>query len=251
MGNLIKMDLYRMFKSLGYYILQCVQILVIMFLTIMMSSVIQPPEGYKMPIYETFGTGSLIVVCVTVAVYSCILSLSDFNSGYIKNYGGQVTSKIMIIVSKTVSIGVAVITLMIPALIETMVLKYLIYGYLGIDSVGQFVKYIAMEIFLLIGLGLICMFISMLIKKSTIAITICVILGMGMFENIFEESINEIMSEYIADFWLSKYTIIGNINFLGEPELSGGYLLAFVVGALAIICGFLLSTLVFNKRDVV
>ena len=250
MTDLIKMNIFRLFKHKGFYIIHFVQLILIAIVTFVAIGTGDMVNNDNYDILEAFS--SIVLPAMFVAVYGAIFTLDDFNSGYIKNIGGQVKTRSMVILSKAVALAVSGLTFFVLYVIEELSILLAFGVNLKVNNIKSVFGYLAVQSILMMTMSIFCMMVAFIIKKSAIAITVCVIIGGGMIEELLTGLINDSVRQSVADFDLARYTILGNINGihtffpLGEQAPC-----AFIVCVCFIVVSIALSCTVMKKRDIV
>ena len=137
MLNLIKMDLYRMFRTKSLYVICIVLAAALLFTTILCKTdyeilneadavqqeqvaeltteninvgmmVTLPTEpGEKVTVYDIFFANSQgKLYALLLVIFTVLFSTADISSGYIKNIGGQVRNRGTLIFSRAIALAV-------------------------------------------------------------------------------------------------------------------------------------------------
>lgn len=253
MINIVKMDIYRLFKTKALYIIGVVFVGLVILLTYF-SYELGDAEGIdtNLKIYVDYTMSfTIMVYTVVIAVFSVLFTTAESSSGYIKNIGGQISARSILILSKAAALLLYTIVMFVIYFIVQMIANKAFFGYIEFrGEAREFTEYAAIQILLHFALALLCMMAAVIIRKNGIAMTIAVILGLRITGN-FYEGINMLFDSFDG-FDISKYLLIGNMNSLLLAEdissVAGG---AIIVGVCFAAVSLLVSCLFFEKRDIV
>lgn len=253
MINIVKMDIYRLFKTKAFYIIGVVFVGFVILLTYF-SYELGDAEGIgtNLKIYVDYTMSfTIMVYTVVIAVFSVLFTTAESSSGYIKNIGGQISARSILILSKAVALLVYNIIMFVIYFIVQIIVNKIFFGYIEFSGEPkEFAEYVAIQILLHFALALLCMMVAVVIRKNGIAMTIAVILGLRITGN-FYEGINMLFDNFEA-FDISKYLLIGNMNsLLYAEDISSVASGAIIVGICFAAVSLLVSCLFFEKRDIV
>ncbi len=260
MGNLVKMDLRRLFMSKVFYISMAVvgafnilfQIVPPIFVRFLAPS--EPIHAQQVSdIVASPFTFTFLLILMVISIVS--FSYADIANGYIKNIAGQVRNKSSIVYSKFIAVGVhncifmvvsALTSLLGAAIISAMgMMKLEMDGLMLQAFFTFFIKWM-----LSMAISAILMFFTTAVKNKTVATVIGVILGTGALgmvyfglnqaiENIFHVENVEIQS-YVPDQLINSVNAGTNIAVVN----------AIVVAVVCTVLFLVLTVKVFNSRDV-
>ena len=159
MLNMIKMDLYRMFRTKSMYIVWIVLAVAVLFTTFLCKTdydslnkedaaqqeqfteptaeninvgmmVTLPTEpGEKVTVYDIFYANSQgKFYALFLVIFAVLFSTADIGSGYIKNIGGQVQKRGALIFSRSIALAVFMALTMTGAFILQAVANYIVFG---------------------------------------------------------------------------------------------------------------------------
>lgn len=159
MLNMIKMDLYRMFRTKSMYIVWIVLAAAALFTTFLCKTdydslnkedaaqqeqfaeptaeninvgmmVTLPTEpGEKVTVYDIFYANSQgKFYALFLVIFAVLFSTADIGSGYIKNIGGQVQKRGALIFSRSIALAVFMALTMTGAFILQAVANYIVFG---------------------------------------------------------------------------------------------------------------------------
>lgn len=199
---------------------------------------------------EIFAHFSSRLIAIFVAVFAALFSLADIHTGFIKNIAGQIKKRHWLVFSKAIAIAVftAVMTVISAAVIliaQTVVFKGLQWG-----NIPDLLAYIGAEYLLYTSFGLIIMCISMLIKNSTVSVTLGICLCMNV-QLILYGFINNAVSRLgIENFSISDYTVTGNMSLLTMAPEADVLIRAVAVAVCFAAAAVAVTALVFRRRDI-
>lgn len=183
MFNLLKADLYRLFKTKSYYI---VGIILALFTILAMYSLKEMiGEGINdhgisttnptlvSLIYNVFMN---TVVLMTIGIEAAVFICTDYSSGYIKNIASSVTRKSSIALSKFIALTVGIIGYFIFLIIMTFIFGNIFVGNVVLGDVGSLFGYIGMSLFLTLVMVGFVLLTSSIFRNNAASITATVLL---------------------------------------------------------------------------
>ena len=281
MLNLIKMDLYRMFRTKSLYVIWIVLAVALLFTTILCKTdyeilneadavqqeqvaeltteninvgmmVTLPTEpGEKVTVFDIFfGNSQGKFYALFLVIFAVLFSTADISSGYIKNIGGQVQSRGALVISRAIALAVFTIMTLAGVFVFQAVANGIIFGYLEWGDARAILLYFATEVVLHYALVLICMTIAVTLKNNVISMVIAVCLTMNVMTIVYGLVNNAIQKMGIQNFQIYEYTITGKLSLL--PMNPGGKecLAAFGVALAFIVATIVAGSVVFQKRDI-
>ena len=281
MLNLIKMDLYRMFRTKSLYVIWIVLAAALLFTTILCKTdyeilneadavqqeqvaeltteninvgmmVTLPTEpGEKVTVFDIFfGNSQGKFYALFLVIFAVLFSTADISSGYIKNIGGQVQSRGALVISRAIALAVFTIMTLAGGFVFQAVANGIIFGYLEWGDARAILLYFATEVVLHYALVLICMTIAVTLKNNVISMVIAVCLTMNVMTIVYGLVNNAIQKMGIQNFQIYEYTITGKLSLL--PMNPGGKecLAAFGVALAFIVATIVAGSVVFQKRDI-
>lgn len=281
MLNLIKMDLYRMFRTKSLYVIWIVLAAALLFTTILCKTdyeilneadavqqeqvaeltteninvgmmVTLPTEpGEKVTVFDIFfGNSQGKFYALFLVIFAVLFSTADISSGYIKNIGGQVQSRGALAISRAIALAVFTIMTLAGVFVFQAVANGIIFGYLEWGDARAILLYFATEVVLHYALVLICMTIAVTLKNNVISMVIAVCLTMNVMTIVYGLVNNAIQKMGIQNFQIYEYTITGKLSLL--PMNPGGKecLAAFGVALAFIVATIVAGSVVFQKRDI-
>lgn len=281
MLNLIKMDLYRMFRTKSLYVIWIVLAAALLFTTILCKTdyeilneadavqqeqvaeltteninvgmmVTLPTEpGEKVTVFDLFfGNSQGKFYALFLVIFAVLFSTADISSGYIKNIGGQVQSRGALVISRAIALAVFTIMTLAGVFVFQAVANGIIFGYLEWGDARAILLYFATEVVLHYALVLICMTIAVTLKNNVISMVIAVCLTMNVMTIVYGLVNNAIQKMGIQNFQIYEYTITGKLSLL--PMNPGGKecLAAFGVALAFIVATIVAGSVVFQKRDI-
>lgn len=268
MRNIVRMDVYRVFRNKMTYILLGATVLLNIIVmgsfamlelslryidfealgaeTVALLETTLPNDfgGY----IEYFFCGNLLIVFLTV--FALIFCSSEYQTGYIKNTAVNILPRHLTFFSKLIVVAVyTVITYLITGLI-VMIGCYLL-GFTKIDNPGKIIRMILLQILCNYSLTTFFMMIFYITRKNVIAMVAGLIYGtMG---NLAYALIALLVSVAFpnSDFDLTKYTNLGNIIFhMNTSATVNDCIRAAIVAVIFIGISTFFSCVSINKKDI-
>lgn len=283
MLNMIKMELYRMFRSKSLYVIWAVMAVAIIFNTAMskeqydlvqeqagsyeefvtnvdeteekinigMSVYIPMQPGENITVFDVlFASLQPKFIALFLVIFAVIFSSADLNSGYIKNIGGQVKNREKLIGSKAIALIIFTIVSMAIAVGLQIIANSLFFGYLELGNVSDLVKYLLVQTVLHIALVLIGMALSIVLKSNLVSMIIVVCLCMNLSMVIYAGINTWIQNIGIKDINIIDYTVTGKISMLPMVPANQDCVSAIMVAVVFGVVVTALTGLVFKRRDI-
>lgn len=289
MFNLIKMELYRLFKSTSTWVLMVLTVL----LTLLVIGVTSSDLNYMKEQGEKFGNADSIGVetnddgttqvntgfyfdtsyewinndvniaeFVNVELRSCILLIlfaifaavyvnAENKSGFVKNLAGRMRYKGNLFIAKLPSLLIFTLIEFLIMYIVTAVGVRLFIGEIDLSISADMAKTLAVQ--MLLSFAFICMvaFLTVLSKGTVLPSVIGIVFAAGM-ANLLWAGVNIAAKKLGAadDFTVAKYTLVSNIQLAGSNSEMYSVTRAVLVAVIFIAVSCAASFAVMNKRDI-
>ncbi|MCO7146591.1 ABC transporter permease [Coprococcus catus] len=281
MLNIIKMDLYRMFKTKSMYVIWIVLAAILLITTSLCKTdyellnekdamkqeqvteptvdninvgmmVTLPTEpGEKVTVFDIFFANSQgKFYALFLVIFAVLFSTADISSGYIKNIGGQVGNRGSLIFSRSIALSVFSVLTMTGAFLFQAAANCIVFGELEWGNTKAILSYFVAELALHYALVLICMAIAIILKNNVISMVIAVCLTMNVMTIVYGVVNSVIQKIGIQNFQIYKYTITGKLSLLPMNPSGNECLAAFGVAIVFIVMMISVSSVVFQKRDI-
>ena len=282
MLNMIRMELYRMFKTKSLYVIWLVLAAGILFTTglsademktytmeekqemyeyatgqresetvnLGMDVTVPTKPGDTVSVFDLFyGNIKGKFLALFMVIFAVLYSTADMTSGFVKNIAGQVRDRRRLVFAKGVSLFVyTVLTMLIFTGIQT-VSNALFFDEFVFGPVKEFLQYAGIQTLLHFAFLMIVMCIAIVLRNNVISMMLSVCLCMNVLVIFYSFLDNMIAKAHIKNFHVLEYTVTGNISFL-ETNVTA----KMAVTALAVSIAFVIVTIevcstVFKKRD--
>lgn len=278
MLNMIRMELYRMFKTKSLYVIWLVLAAGILFTTglsademktytmeekqemyeyatgqqksdtvnLGMDVTVPTKPGDTVSVFDLFyGNIKGKFLALFMVIFAVLYSTADMTSGFIKNIAGQVRDRRGLVFAKGVSLFVyTVLTMLIFTGIQT-ISNALFFDELVFGPVKEFLQYAGIQTLLHFALLIIVMCIAIVLRNNVISMMLSVCLCMNVLVIFYSFLDNLIAKAHIKNFHVLEYTVTGNISFL-ETNVTAkmAVSIAFIIVMIAV------CSTVFKKRDI-
>ena len=281
MLNMIKMDLYRMFRTKSLYVIWIVLAAILLITTSLCKTdyelltekdamkqeqvteptvdninvgmmVTLPTEpGEKVTVFDIFFANSQgKFYALFLVIFAVLFSTADISSGYIKNIGGLVGNRGSLIFSRSIALSVFTVLTMTGAFLFQAAANCIVFGELELGNTKAILSYFVAELALHYALVLICMAIAIILKNNVISMVIAVCLSMNVMTIVYGVINSAIQKIGIQNFQIYKYTITGKLSLLPMNPSGNECLAAFGVAMVFIVIMISVSSVVFQKRDI-
>ncbi len=280
MLNMIRMELYRMFRLKSLYVIWAVMLFMVILTTVDMKAWYEDPQlqeqyevieeanadsdinigmqvsvptvqGEKATVYDfLYGNIQGKFIALLMVIFVIIYSMADLNTGYIKNIAGQVAKRQNLVLAKVITVFVYVILNMGLFVVAQMLSNRFILGYLEMGAAKELMLYIATQTLLHFALALVCMALAIITRSTLLSMILSVCLCMNVLVILYSLLDKLVEKIGIENFQTIKYTLTGKISLL-PMELTGSdvgntALIAVTLGGIAVIA----ASFVFKKRDI-
>ena len=185
-----------------------------------------------------------------LVIFAVMFATADIKSGYIKNIGGQVSQRGMLIVSRAVALALfTAITFagifVFQAAANMLAFKCVVWG-----NWKEIIPYFLTELTLHYAFVLICMAIAVIIKNNVISMTLSVCLTMNIMSIVYAFIDYVVNRKGLHNFSIYKYTVTGRMAMLPMNAGRDDVVSSMCVAAVFIIIMLSLSSYIFQKRDI-
>ena len=283
MLNMIRMELYRMFKTKSLYVIWLVLAAGILFTTglsademktytmeekqemyeyatgqqksdtvnLGMDVTVPTKPGDTVSVFDLFyGNIKGKFLALFMVIFAVLYSTADMTSGFIKNIAGQVRDRRRLVFAKGVSLFVyTVLTMLIFTGIQT-ISNALFFDELVFGPVKEFLQYAGIQTLLHFAFLMIVMCIAIVLRNNVISMMLSVCLCMNVLVIFYSFLDNMIAKAHIKNFHVLEYTVTGNISFLETNVTAKMAVTALAVSIAFIIVMIEVCSTVFKKRDI-
>lgn len=283
MLNMIRMELYRMFKTKSLYVIWLVLAAGILFTTglsademktytmeekqemyeyatgqqksdtvnLGMDVTVPTKPGDTVSVFDLFyGNIKGKFLAFFMVIFAVLYSTADMTSGFIKNIAGQVRDRRGLVFAKGVSLFVyTVLTMLIFTGIQT-ISNALFFDELVFGPVKEFLQYAGIQTLLHFALLIIVMCIAIVLRNNVISMMLSVCLCMNVLVIFYSFLDNLIAKAHIKNFHVLEYTVTGNISFLETNVTAKMAVTALAVSIAFVIVMIEVCSTVFKKRDI-
>ena len=283
MLNMIRMELYRMFKTKSLYVIWLVLAVGILFTTglsademktytmeekqemyeyatgqqksdtvnLGMDVTVPTKPGDTVSVFDLFyGNIKGKFLALFMVIFAVLYSTADMTSGFIKNIAGQVRDRRGLVFAKGVSLFVyTVLTMLIFTGIQT-ISNALFFDELVFGPVKEFLQYAGIQTLLHFALLIIVMCIAIVLRNNVISMMLSVCLCMNVLVIFYSFLDNMIAKAHIKNFHVLEYTVTGNISFLETNVTAKMAVTALAVSIAFVIVMIEVCSTVFKKRDI-
>lgn len=283
MLNMIRMELYRMFKTKSLYVIWLVLAAGILFTTglsademktytmeekqemyeyatgqqksdtvnLGMDVTVPTKPGDTVSVFDLFyGNIKGKFLALFMVIFAVLYSTADMTGGFIKNIAGQVRDRRGLVFAKGVSLFVyTVLTMLIFTGIQT-ISNALFFDELVFGPVKEFLQYAGIQTLLHFALLIIVMCIAIVLRNNVISMMLSVCLCMNVLVIFYSFLDNLIAKAHIKNFHVLEYTVTGNISFLETNVTAKMAVTALAVSIAFVIVMIEVCSTVFKKRDI-
>lgn len=275
MFNMVRMDLYRMFRTKALYVIWIVMALTMLLttaLSLMAQEIPEPQEYIQQETEENVNLGMSVslptlpgeqitvldevyanttakVTALFLVIFAVLFATADINSGYVKNIGGQVPNRGALFLSKTAAMLVFTALTIIGYVLLQALFCRICFGYLVWGNISALLWYLGIQILLHYALTLICMAIAVVLRNNVFSMIIVICLCGGISALIYGLIDNLIHKLGVQDFQIMKYTVTGQIAMVPLEPSSSDILTPAIISVAFLLAMSLIGSTVFAKKD--
>lgn len=286
MFNLIKMDLYRLRRSVSTYVMIVVLICFNFFSTYMIrwelentaaltqQNLLQTyDEEPDLQIDLQFGiyvssqpewldgdvdfaellsshlNGTLFLF---VAIFTTLFVIAEQKCGFLKNIAGQHPNRAVLVLGKMITVAVQIALMMGIFTFATLVAGHIFFpGRLTLHSAAVLLKLLGLQYLLHLAFGCLILFLCLVSRSSAFSLAVSILLSMN-FASIFYSLIDRVAVALApnVDFHIGQYVLESLVTFVNAQNIDHYIrqvvLTALIYGAVSIV----LSCLAMQKRDI-
>lgn len=281
MINMIKMDLYRLFRTKSMYVIWLILATLVVLTTffsktdyeymnnedvamseqtvsadtenvnIGMTVELPTKPGEKVTVFDIFFANSQgKFYTLFMVIFAVIFSTADISSGYIKNIAGQVKSRKMLIISKAVLLALYTVITLIGTFVLQIISNAIVFGEVVLGNVDDIVVYLGIQLILHYAMVVICMTIAIIIGNNVVSMVMSICLTMNIMSVIYVAANNIIEKIGIKNFQIYKYTVTGELSLLPMSPTVRESVMAVCVSIAFIIIMLIAGSAIFQKRDI-
>lgn len=281
MLNMIRMEVFRMFKTKSLYVIWMVMIACV-FLTnslsaeeILTFSMEEKQEMYEaaMDGEESGNLGMDVTlptkpgadvsvfdgfyanvkgkfIALFMVIFTVLYATADITSGYVKNIAGQVRNRGNLIFAKAAALLLYVVLTMLLFIGVQTLSNAISYQKLVMGPGKEFFQYAALQTLLHFALIMVIMCIAVVLHNNVISMMISVCVCMNILIMLYGVVDQAVEKLGIHDFHMIDYTVSGKIVNLGINAAPKAMGMAALVGIVFIVVMLAISMTVFQKRDI-
>lgn len=285
MFQVIRMDLYRMFKSKYTYIILAAAMLM-MLASIFMSkqdvayyqqtpSALEtlrlneegaevkwgiyighvPPEwctGEEIPLPE-FVSSNLQshILLMFLVVFIVLFAGNENRTGFIKNIAGQVRHRYELVIGKLLSTAIFTAVMFVMAVLVIMFGSKIFFGYVHMQDFGKFMTFFSIQFLLHVGYGSVVLMFVYLFQNSVASLITGILIAAGILQVADAILLNVIpVLNEIENFSIMNYLTSGNVALVSMAGGNDVYWKAVLIAVITFIITGCCSGTVMEMRDI-
>lgn len=227
MINILKMDLYKMFHSKSFYILNIALVVVVLFMAVVMKVTLNmdfeaakqsnlrfhmdensvstndpslTEEEYNemlKDLRESMNVNEFItfqysefLISILLAIFIAIFICSESNTGFIKNIIPLKNSRVNLVVSKNIVVFIFVIIQVVIGVLSAMVSNLIVSGKINFLDFKELMIYLGLQMFLRMAFGSLLILLAYLFRSKASSMSIGILLSVnihGIFLNMLDK----------------------------------------------------------------
>lgn len=249
MLNLIKMDLYRLFRTISTWVMM-VLVIVVAFFCVALTVDISDRYSSVVSILEMLFHGGLFMVLCSIFV--TIFVNAEQRNGYDKNLGGLISHRGQLVISKIIAVAIEImIAFTLFAVAITIAAKIFCGNQFVIGSFRNLFTLLGIQYLLHVGFACFIVFICVLTRSSAFTMVSGILISCNIM-NIIYSLVNKLIHSISnnADFDISHFMVDYNISAYNLELSANDTSRAIAVGCIFIIIYVVCASIVIEKRDV-
>lgn len=273
MLNMIRMECYRMFHTKSLRVIWIVMAVLVVLTSALSVSEVKQGTAAAQQTEEEVNIGITVevsneagreltlsdfvfaymqskLIALFIVIFAVLYATADLNSGYIKNIGGQVKGRGLLVGAKMAALLLyTVFTIGIFVVVQAVSIK-IYYGHVYVGAAGAFFKYVILSTLLHYALAVICMAIAVILRSNVVCMILVVCMCMNML-TIAYNAVDRLMQRAgFHDFCMIKYTVTGKITMLSQYVTGKDVAAVIAISLIGLGTAGIVSGVVFQKRDV-
>lgn len=254
MLDLIKMDLYRMFKMKSLKVIMLIYAFYVLIITVS-----DDMQTVSESIISMFGTG---LVMLFTGLFAVLFITFDSHSGFIKSYLGQLPSRTYRLVSKLVCCGVFQIFFFAYIFLAQVIANALLMDSFKMGKVSELMEFLFAAFILHYAEICVLLMISVFVKAQVLPIVMSICISLGTIKAVMYLVYAGFRNVLDIDFNPARYTITYQLDLLCDKYYATYSMFSLmdddpyslskliVISCVYIIVSIAISIAVFRKKDV-
>ena len=258
MRNIFRMDLYRLRKSkffIGCIIFILAFTMVVTIVTPLLTNAVASIAGQPAVAPQAMNFSDILanpfVMFIPLVIFISAVSFSylDFSGGYIKSIAGQARSRSELITSKFITIAIHNLILMIAALLGftlgILITSPIVFDAAIMAGLGDFF----LKWLLITAITSILLFFSSGVRVKALAIILAVVIGSGMLSLAYMGINSAVGATGIQNFDITHFVpsqLMNNVSVVNSTLVAN----ALIVSIVTIVLFYVLTVILFKKRDI-
>lgn len=278
MFNIIKMNLYRLFRQKAFYIIpistaiMCCLMVYLIWLTPRMENLatdsgfhiavgpygsngIEPlpiTEEFKLTefIDEIFGSGMLMIF---ISIAAAIITNAEQKNGFIKNVAGQISSRGMLTVAKLPGMMLECILVLAATVFSCALAGRLLFSSFTLGSLSALAGALAVQLMLAFGFCSLILMICTLAGNAASGIITGIALSAGIMPLVYT-LINKVLWTYLhvpESFDITRCFLSTHLMSISTVSDTKTLTLGFVVGAVYLVACSAGAFVIITRKDIV
>ena len=280
MLNMIRMELYRMVRMKSFWVILIIvgimNVITVSLNDVMMDSpemqqaleatkakeddplsnigmsvIIERNEDGDYGFLETITSAAKGMLCALfIGIFTVIFATADFNTGYIKNYGGAVKHRWHMVAAKGTAVLVYTIMFFALFILSSSLGVYIGGHKLIMDPAGKIAEVLGVQGLLHIVFAWIIMSLCLIVRNNLISMIVSCCLSFHVFQALYILADKGLKKLGWEDAAISNYTVSGRIMKYGleSSKILGSTLL---IAAIFAVVSYILGSLWVTKKDLV
>ncbi len=247
MFNIIKMDFYRMFKTVSFWVSLIVAVGISMFTSFIANLFEMPDMSAAYLIIQAFSSSDVLIICT---IFISIFVHAESKNGFIKNIAGQVKPRSKLILPKLLILISYIIILPLVYFLFSILTFILVGNNIIFDFSIDIFMTIAVEFLLYFAFGSIIIMLCIISNSSALSIAVGIMMSARIFSIIYA-AIDFVVSKINpgSTFTSFKYSLISNMQYVANMN-DDSTVRAIFVGIAFAAAAIAISVLSIQKKDI-
>lgn len=252
MLNLIKMNMYRLFRSFS----TCAMVIITGLLAIAVIGIANSDGAfeaasnidYSVLLYVALQSKMILIM---VSIFVTLFVAAEQKNGFIKNLAGQFPKRGIIVIAKLAAAALQIFIMFLAFALFILIFSFIYWGdKIMLNSVSELFQIVAIQYLLHFAFACLITLLYHLINSSALCMTLGILLGSTLANSLYS-LIDYVFEKFTQNaFHSAEYMLSGNIALVGAGITSDIAAKAIIVSLVVIFMSTGFAILTVQKRDI-
>ena len=191
------------------------------------------------------------ILLMFLVVFIVLFAGNEYRTGFIKNIANQMRHRWELVIGKLLSPAVFVAVMLFMAVIAVMLGSRIFFGYVHMQDSGQFAALFCVQLLLHIGYGSVILLLVYLFQNTVASLITGILVAAGILQIVDTVLVSAVprLAE-IENFSIMNFMTSGNVTLVSMTSGSNMYLRATAIAVVVLVAAGSLSSIIMEKRDI-